>query len=73
MADLELLDSAKLISRNIWVTEKSWNFHTVANEDQTASASDFSFLTTIWFLQSLYLGHMGAEIWECLNPIEPSW
>ena len=26
---LGLLDSPKLISRKIWVTEKSWNFHTV--------------------------------------------
>ena len=26
---LELLDSPTLISRKIWVTEKSWNFHTV--------------------------------------------
>ena len=25
---LELLDSPKLISRKIWETEKSWNFHT---------------------------------------------
>ena len=29
MALLELLDSPKLISRKIWMTEKSWNFHTV--------------------------------------------
>ena len=27
---LELLDFSKLISRKIWVTEKSWNFHTVS-------------------------------------------
>ena len=27
-AVLELLDSTKLISRKIWVAEKSWNFHT---------------------------------------------
>ena len=26
---LELLDSPKLISRKIWMTEKFWNFHTV--------------------------------------------
>ena len=26
---LELLDSPKLISRKIWMIEKSWNFHTV--------------------------------------------
>ena len=26
---LELLDCLKFISRKIWVTEKSWNFHTV--------------------------------------------
>jgi len=29
MADFELLESSKLISRKIWVTEKSCNFHTV--------------------------------------------
>ena len=29
MAVLELLHSPKLISRNFWMTEKSWNFHTV--------------------------------------------
>ena len=29
MSVLELLDSPKLISRKIWITEKSWNFHTV--------------------------------------------
>ena len=29
MAGLELLVSAKLISRKIWMREKSWNFHTV--------------------------------------------
>ena len=28
-ADLELLDYPKLISRKIWITEKSWSFHTV--------------------------------------------
>ena len=30
-AVLESLDSPKLISRKIWVIEKSWNFHTVAH------------------------------------------
>ena len=29
MADFALLESPKLISRKIWVIEKSWNFHTV--------------------------------------------
>ena len=29
MAVLELLDSPKLISRKIWMTQKSWYFHTV--------------------------------------------
>ena len=29
MADFALLNSPKLISRKIWVIEKSWNFHTV--------------------------------------------
>ena len=29
MAVLELIHSAKLISRKIWITAKSWNFHTV--------------------------------------------
>ena len=29
MAYFALLESPKLISRKIWVTEKSWNFHTV--------------------------------------------
>ena len=29
MADFPLLESLKLISRKIWVIEKSWNFHTV--------------------------------------------
>ena len=29
IATLEFLDSRKLISRTIWVTEKSYNFHTV--------------------------------------------
>ena len=29
MAVLGLLDSPKLISRKIWLIEKSWNFHTV--------------------------------------------
>ena len=29
MADFALLKSPKLISRKIWVIEKSWNFHTV--------------------------------------------
>ena len=29
MADFTLLDSPNLISRKIWVMEKSWNFHTV--------------------------------------------
>ena len=28
-AFLELLDARKLISRKIWMIEKSWNFHTV--------------------------------------------
>ena len=28
-ADFALLESQKLISRKIWVIEKSWNFHTV--------------------------------------------
>ena len=28
-AVLKLLDSLKLISRKVWMTEKSWNFHTV--------------------------------------------
>ena len=31
MADFALLESPKLISRKIWVTEKSWNFHTVVH------------------------------------------
>ena len=29
MADFALLESPKLISRKVWVIEKSWNFHTV--------------------------------------------
>ena len=29
MADFALQESSKLISRKIWVIEKSWNFHTV--------------------------------------------
>ena len=33
MAGFALLESPKLISRKIWVTEKSWNFHTVCNTD----------------------------------------
>ena len=33
MAVLELLDSQKLVSRKIWMTEKYWNFHTVLYRD----------------------------------------
>ena len=29
MADFALQESSKLISRKIWVIQKSWNFHTV--------------------------------------------
>ena len=29
MAVLQILNSPKLVSRKTWVTEKSWNFHTV--------------------------------------------
>ena len=32
MADFALLESPILISRKIWVIEKSWNFHTVLLE-----------------------------------------
>ena len=32
MAVLQLLDSPTLISRKIWMTQKSWNFHTVKSE-----------------------------------------
>ena len=35
-AFLELQDSPELISHKIWVTEKSWNFHTVYNTVSTA-------------------------------------
>ena len=31
MADFTLVESPNLISRQIWVIEKSWNFHTVNN------------------------------------------
>ena len=34
MAFLELLASQKLTSRKIWVTEKCWDFHTVAFTNQ---------------------------------------
>ena len=33
MAVLELLDSQKLVSRKIWMTEKYWNFHNVLYRD----------------------------------------
>ena len=42
-AVLEFLDSEKLISRKVWITEKSWNFHTVKEK--------------FWNLQKNYLCH----------------
>ena len=32
MADFALVESPKLISRKIWMIEKSWNFHTVSEK-----------------------------------------
>ena len=62
-AFLELLDSPKLISRKIWETEKSWNFHTeefwkyfhgffllfsLRMESQNCCASHFGTLSSSW-------------------------
>ena len=45
---LELLDSSKLISRKIWMTEKSWNFQNVHNP------LIFSVMVMEYFLQNSY-------------------
>ena len=50
MAFLELLDSAKLISRKIWMKEKSWNFHTVLrvlNYRKSKMEKKYSFLAIL--------------------------
>ena len=50
----ELLDAPKLISRKFWVIGKSWNFHTVwqQNEIQTSQKNNFlyqhTFFNIVW-------------------------
>ena len=52
MTDIALLDSPKLISRKIWVTEKSWNFHTVNIQ---------------WQGRGCRLNHKGGKTQQCGN------
>ena len=47
LAILELLDSPKLISRKIKVTEKSWNFHTVEKQETYSHKKYFVKLTFV--------------------------
>ena len=49
MADFELLESPKLLSRKIWVIEKLWNFHiyTVLKISDTVFYKVFMFLFTL--------------------------
>ena len=44
-ADLELLHSPKLISRKIWVAEKSWNFHTVYSDVEKSTWKEENFFS----------------------------
>ena len=57
-ADLELLDSPKLISRKIWVTEKSWNFRTVFCYSIFRENKPF----TMWKFQDFSVNHILREI-----------
>ena len=47
MAVFELLESTKLISRKIWVIEKSWNFHTVVDKSNV-----FEWCLIYWYFYS---------------------
>ena len=74
---LELLDSPKLISRKIWVIEKSWNFHTVSPHH--SNAVNFLFHWTskasfplFLFLVKLKLEFATSEFFSRLNQ-NPSW
>ena len=48
MAFFELLDSPKLLSRKIWVIEKSWNFHTVTNGQKSSKMTRNGQNSQIW-------------------------
>ena len=54
----ELLDFQKLISRKIWMTEKSWNFHTVhwkSSFFHNGSTSEISALFQVLFSVAILL------------------
>ena len=60
MADFALLESPELISRKIWVIEKSWNFHTVFCDFSTIYPifREFSKINIPYF----FSGRAGSEV-----------
>ena len=65
-AFLQRLNWSKLISRKIWMTEKSWNFHTVTHE--TSSQKRGFFLPEAYTLR-VYQEFLIFCLQECLQKL----
>ena len=76
MADFALLESPKLISRKIWVIEKSWNFHTVHIYDSEIVEiwSSYRQCHKVQFQYECQLSCLRIRVYLRRNPLLPiSW
>ena len=63
MADFALLESSKWISREIWVTEKSWNFHTVRWLRGCRTLLKIA-LKPLFFVKVIFINFLTKLIWR---------
>ena len=68
-AVLVLLLSQKLISRKIWMIQKSWNFHIVASQRKNISWNQLFSFSGIWRTNNFALGISNSK---CSNGIFPT-